>query len=313
MVAALTLAATAASCTKDDEVTDPGQSLPGPYRPATTSSRAEARSVVEWTPAPGQFINEAPGLTTAEEAAAWATDRLSRGESVSLGGFGGYVVVDFDHSIKAGGTASGYDLAVAGNAFLNASSASGGSNEPGIVWVMQDANGNGLADDGWLELRGSAWDTPDHTRGYAVTYTRPDAPGSDVPWTDNAGGSGAISHMGSLHPQPYYYPAWVEADSYTLTGSRLSARTGQGADGVWNNSAYDWGYADNLGSDNRPTGNYRQCNRFRIADAVTADGLPANLPYIDFVKIQTAVNARSGILGEVSTEVLGVMDLHLCE
>ena len=54
---------------------------------------------------------------------------------MSLGGFGGYIIVGFDHSIAARGLE--YDFAIQGNAFGGAG-ASGQSNEPGVVWVMQD-------------------------------------------------------------------------------------------------------------------------------------------------------------------------------
>ena len=43
-------------------------------------------------------------------------------------------------------------------------------------------------------------------------------------------------------------------------------------------------------------------------NAVNADGTPANLQYIDFVKVQTAINHATALLGEVSTEVLGMAD-----
>lgn len=60
--------------------------------------------------------------------------------------FRGYIIVGFDHSIPNSGNQ--YDFCVQGNAF-------DGSSEPGIVWVMQDINGNGLPDDEWYELKGS--------------------------------------------------------------------------------------------------------------------------------------------------------------
>ena len=41
------------------------------------------------------------------------------------------------------------------------------------------------------------------------------------------------------------------------------------------------------------------------------DGSPAGLAYIDFVKVQNALNASSGWLGEVSTEVCGIFDNNL--
>ena len=52
-------------------------------------------------------------------------------------------------------------------------------------------------------------------------------------------------------------------------------------------------------------------NYFKISDAVTYDGKPANLKYIDFIKVQVGVNAQSGWLGEISTEVLGFTDYNL--
>jgi hypothetical protein len=50
---------------------------------------------------------------------------------------------------------------------------------------------------------------------------------------------------------------------------------------------------------------------FRISDAVTADGQPIRLDFIDFVKVQTAVNAKAGWLGEISTEVTKICDYNL--
>ena len=44
---------------------------------------------------------------------------------------------------------------------------------------------------------------------------------------------------------------------------------------------------------------------------MTYDGQPANLQYIDFVKVQTGLNTKSGWLGEVSTEVCRVIDFNL--
>lgn len=91
---------------------------------------------------------------------------MMRNTYVSLGGFGGYIVVGFDHSIDASG---GYDLAIVGNSFE-------GSSEPGIVWVMQDENGDGLPNDTWYELKGSETGKAETLQDYAVTYYRPRAP-----------------------------------------------------------------------------------------------------------------------------------------
>ncbi|MBR5189763.1 MAG: cell surface protein, partial [Paludibacteraceae bacterium] len=113
------------------------------YRPKTASSQSKFNRVYEYTPAPGQFINEKKTggfddtQTTPETAIAYAEKRLNSSDWVSLGGFGGYIVVGFDHSIDNSGA---YDFGVLGNSVS-------GSSEPGIVWVMQDENGDGLPND----------------------------------------------------------------------------------------------------------------------------------------------------------------------
>lgn len=307
------------SCNKDEiiETTVPGNPDNG-FRPSKPGSSEMSARVYGWTPAPGQFINEPTmietidGDITPEAAASWAQQRLSDKMFVSLGGFGGYIIVGFDHSIV--NSNGSYDFAVVGNSYFNGSSGTGGSNEPGIVYVMQDTNGNGLPDDTWYELKGSESEKPTTMRDYAVTYTRPNAPATAVQWIDNKGNSGTIDHLPFIHKQDYYYPLWIKADTYTLAGTCLAARTSQNSStGMWNNSAFEWGYADNMGADNISMSYGRQCNRFRISDAMDRDGKTVFLSHIDFIKVQTAVNSKAGALGEVSTEVFGFIDLALAK
>lgn len=267
--------------------------------------------VWEYKPAPGQFINETGSsggmsgdINTMERAVAWAQKRIDDHLFVSLGAFGGYIVVGFDHSIEARG--DDYDFYVGGNAFLKKADA---SNEPGIVWVMQDANGNGLPDDQWYELAGSDTFHANTKRNYSVTYFRPDSPGKDTPWKASDGTEGVVKYMAAFHTQDFYYPAWINEDTYTLTGTLLSSRNFlDESTGFWSNSSFGWGYADNIGSDNLPktetTGNIQRTG-FKIANAINADGKRVSLKSIDFVKVQTGVMAFSGALGEVSTEVCG--------
>lgn len=273
--------------------------------------------VYEWAPAPGQFIGETGigGMTgnenTFESANAWAQTRLMSKNFVSLGGFGGYIIVGFDHSIAQSGNE--YDFAVMGNAF---NSSNGGSNEPGVVWVMQDVNGNGLPDDEWYELRGSETGNPETKQDYSVTYFRPSGPGQDVEWTDSEGKSGCIDYLIAYHRQDYYYPAWISAGSYTLWGTCLPSRNKLDlSTGFWANNAYEWGYADNMGSDklkgsDSPDGS-GQRNGFKISNAMYSDGTSVKLEYIDFIKVQVGVNAKSGWLGEISTEVYDFQDLSM--
>lgn len=278
------------------------------YRPRSGSSRTSCNKVYEFLPAPGQFVNDRYTATSMEEACAYAENCLAQKAYVSLGGFGGYLVVGFDHSIDNDGD---YNIAITGNAF-------DGSSEPGIVWVMQDENGDGLPNDTWYELRGSEYGKEETLQDYAVTYYRPSAPKMNVAWTDNRGNSGSIEYLGSFHPQDYYYPAWIDAESYTLRGTRLQSRSyDQSGNGTyWVNPAFDWGYADNFSPTDRLTGddNYNASasdNHFKISHAVTFDGKEANLKYIDFIKIQVAVNQQCGWIGEVSTEVFDVKDFNM--
>ena len=276
----------------------------GKYRRERTAASASVFSqVVEYLPAPGQFIGDMKtgGFTgeelTAEDARAYAESRLRQNNWVSLGAFGGSIVVVFDHSIANN---DDYDFAIKGNSF-------DGSSEPGVVWVMQDENGNGLADDTWYELKGSETGLDTTYQEYEVTYYRPTSSGMPVGWTDNRGGSGTVDYLSSFHNQPSYYPTWITADSYTLRGTRLEARnydkSGNGS--MWVQPAYNWGYADNAST--------KDCedavNSFDIANAIDAMGQSVELDYIDFVKVQSAVQAKSGWLGELSTEVCGFWEI----
>ncbi len=152
------------------------------YRQATATSSGIWDKVYEFIPAPGQFINELSqntgfigNETTPQQAIEYATKRLNKKAHVSLGSFGGYIIIGFDHSIAPSGRE--YDFAIQGNAF---NSSSGGSNEPGIVWVMQDINGNGQPDDEWYELKGSETGIDGTIQDYEVTYYRP-APRAHTP------------------------------------------------------------------------------------------------------------------------------------
>ena len=292
------------SCNIDEVITAPEPN--GNYRPATTDSVMGWAKVYEYTPAPGQFVGElgTGGFTGDEksvaDAIAYAEKRLAIESFVSLGGFGGYIVVGFDHSIDNG---ESYDFAVQGNAF-------NGSSEPGIVWVMQDENGDGLPNDTWYELAGSEASTGEATRNYSVTYFRPTEAAQPVRWVDSDGIEGQIDYLAQSHKQDSYYPQWITTDSYTLTGTKLQSRNydklGNGA--LWVLPAFDWGYADNYSeADWLPT--HKAVNQFDISNAIDEQSQTVELEFIDFVKIQTACNGKSGHLGEISTEVCNIYDI----
>ena len=269
--------------------------------PPSESDKSLGYQVVEYLPAPGQYINEkASGFNdfnTMDQACSYAQARLEQNQYVSLGSWGGYIIVRFDKSINNSG---GYDFAISGNSFDS-------SSEPGIVWVMQDTNQNSIPDDEWFELKGSYFGQEGYERNYWVTYYRPAAKEPTL-WEDSNGESGYVQWLGNYHSQDFYYPQWVKEDSYTLYGSRLPLRAYQNEiTHQWQNDPFEWGYADNYGEDfsKNDLRNY-----FKISDAVTFDNLPANLSSIDFVKVQTAINGNAGLLGENSTEVTGFYYLN---
>lgn len=269
-----------AACNSGEEIT-------------TTEIMEPVATIIEYTPAPGQFINGTQGrfddVDTPDKACRYVEKRFAAKEWVSLGGWGGYIEAAFAEPVPNTG---GYDIYVLGNSMDT-------SSEPGIVWVAQDADGDGKPDK-WYELKGSEYDHANTIRGYEVTYTRPAGDNQPVAWTDNQRNSGEIERIDE-HKQATYYPLWIAQDELTFTGSRLPDNVERIGD-LWTAKAYMWGYADNYSTIDRKG----MANRFRISDAVTHDGAPANLMQIDFIRVQTGVNAQAPLIGEISTEVCGL-------
>lgn len=256
-----------------------------PGRPVNPESNAYVTSLIEYKPAPGQFINKAPGNLES------ANSIVGKKGTVTLGAYGGYIVLGFDHTVVD--VTDKEDIIVYGNG-------SSSSAEPGIVYVMRDDNANGLADDTWYELSGSAFNTEGYERNYSVTYTRPNPVTADVPWRDSKGNTGVVK-TNTFHKQAYY-PEWITANEYTLTGSLLpSGNINMSNPNFIISSPFPFGYADNTaGSD-----------KLDIKNAINAEGKSVKLYGIDFIKIQTGIQANMGWLGELSTEVTGVADLSL--
>ena len=252
--------------------------------------------VVEFLPAPGQFVNEGYAVTTMAEACEYAQERLDNHYFVSLGGFGGYIIVKFKTPII--NSERGYDFGIYGNSFS-------GSSEPGVVWVSQDANENGVADDEWFELRGSESGKESTLQNYAITYSRTDNE-TKIAWRDNKGESGTIERN-AAHRQDYF-PAWVTENEYTLSGTLLPDNSEWSEKNQeWVLHAFEWGYADNFSAIDLASD---RANRFRILDAHDATGEVNILSQIDFVKVQSATNVIHSAIGEVSTEVCGFVSYN---
>ena len=292
--------------------------------------------VLDYLPAIGQFTNKLP-LYAAGDTQETMNQKVltaignNKKNTITLGGYGGYVVVGFDHTIQ--NIANKRDFRILGNAFYAAnnpdkSAPQGGSCEPGIVMVAYDKNKNGKPDDDeWFEIAGSAHNDPAAElwynkslnagndvklyRDYQITYHKPTTEPTNakdkanyVRWEDNYGNSG-YKTKNNFHNQPYY-PQWHNSDILTFKGTRLPDNgideSGRGNNFVLYKFAY--GYADN-------ELNTKDEAAIDIDWAVNSKGQKVRLPGVDFIKIYTGVNQENGWLGENSTEISGVEDLHL--
>lgn len=319
------VAATVGTYTIQLDITDGTTTMQETSRVAVIAEEIEysgtISAVYDYLPAPGQFINTMPEYEEGDTRAdmnAKALASLQAGGLVSLGACGGYMIFGFDHTVA--NVTGAKDFALYGNAVLNTNAhgeVTGGSAEPGAVYVSLDENGNGLPDDPWYELAGSEHGKSGTLRGYTITYRRPDDNKTPVAgvagvtdceyiaWSDNAGGSGYVE-KNTFHPQNYY-PQWINADELTYTVTRLPANgtdvSGNGSNYVL--KPYDWGYADNHPNSDKDK------NSFDISWAIDEEGNSVYLPGVDFIKVSTAVIQSCGWVGETSTEISGAEDLHL--
>jgi hypothetical protein len=262
-------------------------------------------SVVEYMPAPGQFINV--GIVGTPDAAGALNENQE--SLVSLGNFGGYIVLKFrEDCLNHPDNPYGIDFTVFGNAFA-------GSSEPGVIWVMKDDNGNGLPDDVWYEIAGSNYYHSGTVRDYKVTYVKTGS--RDVLWYDNKGRSGTIKandfNLQEYYPSPEYFPDYPR-DSVTFSGTLLSITVDSSNPAEIKITPPAFGYADcrppkdniNLNlPDNPYTASVEGSggDPVDISWAVDSDGNYVELDYINFVKIVSGSMTSAGWLGEISSEV----------
>jgi len=312
--------------------------------------------VYQYRPAPGQFVNTMPPARVGEpedSVLARCQSRIcgridtitqnfhgqlitridtvwSEG-MVTLGGYGGYVVMGFDHPVVNMHT---WDFDILGNAFYSERMESGGSCEPGIVMVGVDMDGDGLPSEGdrWYELAGSEYNHPRTQHDYTITYYRPDENKPRVPsttdpylvdttyirWTSNdvnADSTSGYMSRNSFHYQPYW-PLWQQdEETLTFTGAKLRCNAvdigGDNGEAYFVQYTFPWGYADNLPNHPNHLPGVEGFNPgFKIDWAVDENGRHVNLTHIDFIKVYNAINQYCGWIGETSTEVAGAVDFH---
>lgn len=249
--------------------------------------------ITEYHPTPGQFINTALGDMEAAEGIVGGKNGC-----VSLGGYGGYIIFEFDHEVQ---NIAGSDFVIFGNAF-------DGNSEPGIVEVSPDG-------ERWYRLKGSEEHTEGTLLDYAITYTHPTqiTQAESVVWTDNHGETGEVSAV-SFHSQSYW-PLFLSDDPQTLNFTGVKLPDNSSWNGVkYVQAAFAWGYADNWSADYGETvgddPDTKNSNKFDLDNAVDKDGNPVHLTTIRQIKVYTAMNqVVGGGVGETSTEVCGALSL----
>jgi hypothetical protein len=267
--------------------------------------------VFEFLPAPGQFTNENIGRRASVDNVIGNSANM-----VSLGSFGGYIVVGFDQPIvNDPRNPYGVDFSIKGNSF--AGNAYGQWCEPGAVQVMKDLNRDGLPNDGeWYELAGSDYYLSTTQRNVTVTYYNPHySAGYAVPWAADNGTYGALVvnrfHQHPYYPDPFDFDEYPIRDSISFTGNKIRGTVNMSAPSYLNpHRAPAFGYCDSKGN-NDPLTNPRNpytdgTDGFDLSWAVDRDGSPVELDTAHFVRIYNAGFANIGWLGEWSTEVLAV-------
>lgn len=315
------------SCTKDDKELE---------KDNFTEETPYITKVLDYRPAPGQFVNVMPEYEDGDTQESMnkkvleAIGNNNRG-LITLGGYGGYVIVGFDHTIE--NKPDVCDFRVLGNAFVAntpSSRGSDGSCEAGIIMVAYDKNKNGIPDaDEWFEIAGSAhsqiekWYEEAKNAGndvniyndYEMTYYRPELDPEKftetiedyIRWEANQGVVKEGYKAKNIYHKQSYYPKWIKDDKLTFSGTCLpqnGINKGNNDSDYFVLHQFSFGYADNATNDN-------DGSKIDIDWAVDKSGNTVRLPGIDFIKIYTGINQENGWIGECSTEVMGIEDLHI--
>lgn len=286
---------------------------------ADTSSKWISE-VLEFRPAPGQFINEyifnasakaryefGYGLQNSGENIVGGKSTNTLGTGVSLGAWGGYVVYTFDHSVV---NKEGYDFVI----FQNSRNA-----EPGVVQVSYDRNGNGLPDDEWYEINGSWHEDASTIKNYKIAYKNPnnytDAINIDYAGNGEAGTYYAAQSTNQWVPEcghsgHSHWPVWIKDATIEFTGTlidwtfastHLASSFGYAKAGA---AATDFSSVIDGDVDTASS------NKMDIDWTKKLDGSDVKLKRIDFVRIYTGViDYSTPATGEKSTEVLGSISL----
>lgn len=265
-------------CNKDKEFNN---EIPNPETP----HQATIARVVDYSPAPGQFINAIPeykAYMSKADMEAEALDMLSRGYAVSLGAYGGSITIELEKPVT--NRLNAPDFAVYGNAIDN-------SSEPGIVYVSTDGKN-------WFMLSGSV--VMNEYKRTKIIYNNPGKGVlEDIKWVTMDGRSGTVFYLPQYNKQPYW-PEWIDGDMI-IEGWELPSNAVLDPDtNLYKFTPYE-GYADSWPNTSDKAWLYLE----DAVDPVTLKSVPAPSE-VRYIKIVTGMLLMNGPLGESSTEFAGI-------
>lgn len=272
-------------------------------------------SLFDFDPAPGMFANDLYKVGFKKEdilrTALGRINETSVGYQLDLGGFGGSIIVGFDHTVI--NVAGQSDFKVYGGDLSDKENPPA----PGLIYVAYDKNGNGKPDDDeWYEIIGSQHTKANTIKNFKITYHKKAAGAPVVVGGPNdmfsdrehifcENNSPESYYMPRSKSRKEYYPLWASQIAVTYEGIKLNvdfvtARPGQAI--LWNFTPPQWGYANAVNPD------------IDIDWAVDKNGNKANLPGINFIKVVNCVSEPMGLCHQQSsmaTKFAGAADLHL--
>lgn len=286
--------------------------------PAAAPTRADspfATRVVEYRPAPGQFVNDAAyndPLDALGPPEGFGPSSGNNVSVVSLGGFGGYIILGFDRTVLDDPrNPFGMDSIVFGNAFFVGNTSRHWA-ECATIEISLDLNANRLADDRWFLISGS------HTGLPQLAWTV-------RTWDTNIGDSTFPPSEASWIP-PGRMGVW-QTGAFALPtelfgGNIIINPGGASFEAIW-------GYADyspTLPLGDIPPGKFYAYpdepftpgispgsgggDAFDIAWAIDAQtGAAAELPGFDFIRVTTAVESLLLEINEKSAEIDAIADV----
>jgi|CXWL01.1.fsa_nt_gi hypothetical protein len=281
--------------------------MAGVFAGSTASAGSPfATRVVAYSPAPGQFVSDPSFNDPAEALGQPEGMGTSDGNNVSvvnLGGFGGYIVLGFDHTVLDDPlNPLGLDAIVFSNAFWVGGNPDRHWAECATIEISRDENANGLADDPWYLITGSHLTAPlarsqiswgDGSTTYA--YQLPLNPFGAMVVVNPVAGTENEGIYGYAEYSPTLFLGDRDGDDQ-IDNEEITAEEFY----TTPDDPFEVGMTPGSGGG----------DAFDIAWAVdAATGVRAELDGFDFIRLTTPVHVIMPPLGEKSAEIDAVADV----